>query len=67
MEIFAKRLKELRKEQNLSQEKLAIEIKVDKSTIAKYETNKIDPSLEIILKIAKYFKVPIGYLFGEDE
>ncbi len=67
MEIFAKRLKELRKEQNLSQEKLAIEIKVDKSTIAKYETNKIDPSLEMMLKIAKYFKVPIGYLFGEDD
>ncbi len=67
MEIFAKRLKELRKEQNLSQEKLAAEIKVDKSTIAKYETNKIDPSLEMMLKIAKYFKVPIGYLFGEDD
>lgn len=66
MEVFAKRLKELRKEQNLSQEKLATEIKVDKSTIAKYETNKIDPSLDMVLKIAKYFKVPISYLFDDE-
>lgn len=64
MEEFGKKLKDLRLELNLSQEKLANELKIDKSTIAKYETNKIKPSVDMLIIIAKYFKVSIDYLLG---
>lgn len=66
MEIFAERLKELRNENNLSQAKLAKELNVDCSTIAKYETCKISPSVEMLILIARYFKVSVSYLLGEE-
>lgn len=64
MEVFAKRLKELRKEKGLSQAKLAEVLFVDKSSIAKYETGKSTPSVDMLIKLAEYFKVSTDYLLG---
>lgn len=49
MKIFSQRLKELRKDAGLSQVALAKELNLDKSTIAKYETAAISPSIEILV------------------
>ena len=67
MEKFGTRLKNLTKEMGLSQEKLASEFHVDKSTIAKYETGKISPSIEMAVILAKYFSVSTDYLLGLEE
>lgn len=67
MEIFGERLKNLRKEAMLSQEKLAEILHIDKSTIAKYETGKISPSIEMLIILAKYFKVTTDYLLGLED
>lgn len=67
MEKFGTRLKNLTKEMGLSQEKLADELHVDKSTIAKYETGKISPSIEMVVILAKYFSVSTDYLLGLEE
>ena len=64
MKIFAQRLKSLRKEIGLSQEALAKKLNLDKSTIAKYETEKISPSIEMLIIFAKFFKVSTDYLLG---
>lgn len=67
MEKFGIRFKNLRNEMGLSQEKLASEFHVDKSTIAKYETGKISPSIEMVVILAKYFSVSTDYLLGLEE
>lgn len=56
MKIFAQRLKSLRKEIGLSQEALAKKLNLYKSTIAKYETEKISPSIEMLIIFAKFFQ-----------
>lgn len=67
MKIFAQGLKSLRKEIGLSQEALAKKLNLDKSTIAKYETEKISPSIEMLIIFAKFFKVSTDYLLGLEE
>lgn len=67
MKIFAQRLKSLRKEIGLSQEALAKKLNLDKSTIAKYETEKISPSIEMLIIFAKFFKVSTDYLLRLEE
>ena len=58
------RIKELREERKLTQVQLAQELKLDKSTIAKYETGKVEPSLSIIYLLIDYFRVSADYLLG---
>ncbi|MCL2847013.1 MAG: helix-turn-helix domain-containing protein [Firmicutes bacterium] len=67
MEIFAKRLKELRLEKKLSLRKLATEFGLSHTTIEDYENNVCQPSMEMLLKISEYFGVTIGYLYGKED
>ena len=62
---FAEKLKCLRKANKITQKDLAIELEVDQSSIAKYETGTI-PSPKILIKIADFFKVTTDYLLGKD-
>ena len=61
---FAKRLKEIRKSQNLSQKDLAENLGYARTTISNYEQNTRIPSLETIAEIADFFDVSLDYLFG---
>lgn len=64
MKIFAERLKELRKEKNLSQQQMAEILFIKQQSYARYEKNTSEPSYEMLVTIAKYFKVSIDYLLG---
>ncbi|MDD3984982.1 MAG: helix-turn-helix transcriptional regulator [Methanobacterium sp.] len=57
------RLKVYRAMHNLTQEKLAKELKVTRQTIIAIEKLKYDPSLSLAFKIAKFFKVKIEDIF----
>lgn len=67
METLGQRLKELRKEKGLTQVQMATELNVDKSTIAKYETDKIAPSIPLLITLAKYFHVSADYILGLED
>lgn len=67
MKIFAKRLVEARKNKKMTQTDLAKALFLDKSTIAKYETDEIDPSIVIVVEIAKLLEVSTDYLLGLSE
>lgn len=54
----------LRNNKKLSQEKMAKELGVSKSTIAMWETGKRLPSPEVFEQIADYFNVDIDFLYG---
>lgn len=61
---FGERLKQLRLENGLTQFQLAETLDVSKSNISKYESGSVEPNLEIIVKISKYFSVDTDYLLG---
>lgn len=63
MATFAERLKELRKEKQLTVEQLANNIGSAKSTISRYENGR-EPKGDIIRLLTEYFDVSIDYLMG---
>ncbi|MDK2920059.1 MAG: hypothetical protein PWQ37_2792 [Candidatus Petromonas sp.] len=62
-----KRLRELRKEMNLTQEELANKLNLTKANISKYETGRIEPNIETINFLAKFFNVSVDYLLGRTD
>jgi len=64
---FSDRLKELRKEKNLTQEELAKILGISRSTIAGYETERKEPDYETLKKIADFFNVSTDYLLGRTD
>lgn len=60
---FAETLKKLRIEKNLTQQQLANQLYVDRSTIANWETGRRIPDAVLIKKLAAVFKVDPGTLF----
>lgn len=60
---FGDRVRELRLEANLSQEKFALLIDMDRTYLASVENGKRNISLENIAKIANGFNIAIEELF----
>ena len=61
---FPKRLKELRLAHGKTQKELANAIEVGRTTISEYESGKIVPKQEGLLRIANHFNVSVDYLTG---
>ena len=64
MKTFGERLRELRKEKNIGQIKLAKILGVGKSIISLWETNQCEPTLSKLISIENFFGVTIDYLAG---
>jgi transcriptional regulator with XRE-family HTH domain len=65
MEIFARRLKELREEKGLTHKALALELGLNgKSATANCEKGIREPEYEIFVKMAKIFNTTTDYLLG---
>jgi len=65
--MLGKRLKYLRKENDITQEELAKFIGVTTSMVGMYETDARKPSYEVLLKISKHFNVSTDYLLGRTD
>ncbi len=63
MAKMTNKLKVLRAEHDLTQEKLAEIVDVTRSTINYIEKNEYMPSLALATRIARYFKIPIEQIF----
>lgn len=64
MEIFAKRLRELRLEAKLSARQVGAGIGVAHSTIIRWEHGSRVPDALDLIALAKFFNVSINYLCG---
>lgn len=64
MEIFAKRLRELRLEAKLSARQVGAGIGVAHSTIIRWEHGSRVPDALDLIALAKFFNVSIDYLCG---
>lgn len=65
MKILSVRLKELRHDLKISQAKISYELGIAQTTYAAYETNRSQPSIEVLDKISTFFDVSIDYLLGK--
>lgn len=66
MSIFSKNLKFLREQKKLSQNKLAELSNVNQTTIARWETEEISPSLDNVYDLSLALNVSISDLTGTD-
>ena len=57
------RVRMIREKAKLSQGELAEILGVSRQTVNAIETNKYNPSLELALRIAHYFQLPIEDIF----
>lgn len=64
--MFGKTIKSLRLSYNLSQVQLAGELNESKQTISNWEDNNILPSIEMLIKISRFFAVSTDYLLELD-
>lgn len=61
------RLKELRKNRNLSQVRLGIELHMNQNDISRYETGVYEANYATLIQFADYFDVSIDYLLGRTD
>ncbi len=64
---FALKLKELRKSSNLTQAELADALGLKRATVTQYESGRISPSKDVLIKVANYFRVTMDELVGQRE
>lgn len=65
--ILASRLRECRKEKNLTQGQVAIYCDITEKAYQNYELMTREPKLEILVKIAEFFDVSLDYLVGRTD
>ncbi len=67
MATFKERLKALRAEKGWSQQRLADELEISKSSVNMYERGEREPSFETMEAIADIFNVDMDYLYGRTD
>lgn len=65
--MFNERLRTLRKSRGISQVDLAKNLGVTKQSISNWENDNIQPSIEMLVKIALFFNVTSDYLLSIDD
>lgn len=62
---FGSKLKKMRKERGLTQDQLARELGLSKTSLVRYELDKREPNFEAIKKIENYFNVSIDEIIND--
>lgn len=60
----ADRIRQLRKDNALTQTQLASRLGIDRTTLTKYETGERKPDVATLYKLADFFHVSLEYLTG---
>ena len=55
-------IKQLRTKMNILQTKLALDLNLTQEAISSYETERVTPSADILIKLADYFHTNIDYI-----
>ncbi len=63
--MYLKRLKDLREDHDLSQEKISKILKITRPQYSLYETGKRDIPVDLLRILSKYYNTSIDYLVGE--
>ena len=60
-------LKKLREEAGITQKGLADAIGVSQQSINKYENHNIEPDIETLMRIARFFNTSVDYVVGNTD
>ena len=60
-------LKLIRKQRNLNQQKVAMDLFISRESLSYYENGKREPSLSLLVAMSKYFNVSINFLITGEE
>lgn len=66
MNYFSKNLKYLRKENNISRSELANKLKINQSTISRWENDNMGATIDNAYDVSQFFNVSIADLIGKD-
>ncbi|MBU3112023.1 helix-turn-helix domain-containing protein [Clostridium lacusfryxellense] len=61
---FNDRLRNIRQDRDLTQDKVSKALNIRRNTLSGYETTHRTPSIYITIEIARYFDVSVDYLLG---
>ncbi len=64
--MLNERIKELRQSFGISQVALANDLGVSKQCVSNWENDNVQPSIEMLVKLAKYFNVTCDYMLGTE-
>lgn len=67
MATYSERIKELRRNRNMSQQDLADRLDVNKVTVSQYERGVRRPNIDVVSALCDIFNVSTDYLLGEDD
>ena len=67
MTKFCERLKEIRMEKGLTQSQLSIHLKIANTTVMRWESGEIIPSIENLNNLCNFFDVSADYLLGRTD
>ena len=60
-------LKNIRKQRNLNQQKVAMDLNISREALSYYENGKREPSLSLLVAMSEYYNVSINYLITGEE
>lgn len=60
-------LKKIRTQQNLNQQKVAMDLNISREALSHYENGKREPSLSLLVQMSQYFNLSINYLITGEE
>lgn len=64
VEGFASKLKHAREKTGFTQREVAAETGITQSVLARYETGKLEPNIEILGILADFYGVSLDWLIG---
>ena len=65
--MLNQRIRELRKARHWSQVELADKLGISKKSLSNWENNNIQPSIEMLMRLASSLNVSTDHLLGMDE
>lgn len=65
--MLGSRISELRRATGWSQVQLAEKLNITKQTVSNWENENIQPSVEMLMRLARLFHVSTDYLLGVEE
>ena len=60
-------LKMIRKQRNLNQLKVAMDLNISREALSHYENGKRSPDIQMLRQLSRYFNVSIDFLINGEE
>ncbi len=60
-------LKRIRKQKNLNQLKVALDLNISREALSHYENGKRSPDIQMLRKLSEYFNISIDFLINGKE